>query len=204
MIEWLVRALLCLDNAHRLVEGVLIRNRTVRKQAQRPGRAQREPGPSRVDGAAQAAGSRVTWCGGGDRGDSIAAGRAQPDQRRWRCRRDVQWVIAGASSLTSLRSTSGLRYRLLGHQIQRPTSRFSAVTSTERTTKVSSRTPKATAKPISVMKTSGSVPSAVKVPARTRPAEVITPPVAARPIRAPRRVPCRLDSSCTLVMRKML
>ena len=81
--------------------------------------------------------------------------------------------------------------RLLGHQIQRPTSRFSAVTSTERTMKVSSSTPKATAKPISVMNTSGSVPRAANV-ASTIPAEVITSPVAARPISEPRRVPWRL------------
>jgi hypothetical protein len=59
--------------------------------------------------------------------------------------------------------------RLLGHQIRRPTSRFSAVTSTERTTKVSSRTPKATATPISVTTTSGRVPRAAKVPASTIP-----------------------------------
>jgi Berberine and berberine like len=45
--------------------------------------------------------------------------------------------------------------------------------------KVSSSTPKATAKPISVMNTSGRVPRAAKVPASTIPAEVITPPVAA-------------------------
>src|SRR4029453_13124 len=62
---------------------------------------------------------------------------------------------------------------------------------TERTTKVSNSTPKATAKPISVTNTSGSVPSAAKVPASTTPAEVITPPVAARPTSAPRRVPWR-------------
>jgi hypothetical protein len=78
------------------------------------------------------------------------------------------------------------------------------VTSTERTTKVSSSTPNATAKPISVTNTSGRVPRAAKVPARTTPAEVITPPVAARPISAPRRVPWRLLSSWTRVMRKML
>ena len=73
------------------------------------------------------------------------------------------------------------------------------MTSTERTTKVSSSTPNATAKPISVTNTSGSVPRAANVPARTTPAEVMTPPVAARPISAPRRGPWRLVSSCTLV-----
>ena len=66
-------------------------------------------------------------------------------------------------------SRSCLWARLLGHQIQRPTSRFRAVTSTERTTKVSNSTPKATAKPISVTNTSGRVPRAAKVPASTTP-----------------------------------
>ena len=70
--------------------------------------------------------------------------------------------------------------------------------------KVSSSTPNATAKPISVTNTSGRVPRAANVPASTIPAEVITPPVAARPISAPRRVPTRLASSWTLVIRKML
>jgi hypothetical protein len=69
---------------------------------------------------------------------------------------------------------------------------------------VSSRTPIATAKPISVNSTSGSVPSMANVPASTSPAEVITPPVAPSPATAPRRVPDRIDSSRTLVIRKML
>jgi hypothetical protein len=55
-----------------------------------------------------------------------------------------------------------------------PTCRLSAVTSTERTTKVSSSTPNATAKPSSVTNTSGRVASAANVPASTSPAEVIT------------------------------
>ncbi len=46
-------------------------------------------------------------------------------------------------------STSGRRASALGHHILPPTSRFRAVTSTDLTTSVSSRTPKATAKPIS-------------------------------------------------------
>ena len=40
--------------------------------------------------------------------------------------------------------------------------------------------------------TTGSVPSTANVPASTSPAEVITPPVAASPISAPRRVPYAL------------
>jgi len=52
--------------------------------------------------------------------------------------------------------------------------------------------------------TSGSVPRTAKVPASTRTAEVITPPVAARPVSAPWRVPERADYSRTRVMRKML
>lgn len=81
---------------------------------------------------------------------------------------------------------------------------MSAETSTERTTKVSSRTPKATAKPISAKPTMGRVASAAKVPASTRPAEVMTPPVAARPVRVPWRVPECAVSSRMRVMRKML
>jgi hypothetical protein len=50
----------------------------------------------------------------------------------------------------------------------------------------------------------GREPSAANVPASTSPADVITPPVAARPISAPRRVPCTSDSSRTRVIRKML
>ena len=50
------------------------------------------------------------------------------------------------------------------------------MTSTERTTIVSSNMPKATAKPNSARKTTGSVPSTANVPARTTPAEAITPP----------------------------
>ena len=69
---------------------------------------------------------------------------------------------------------------------------------------VSSRTPSATAMPISANATTGSVASTANVPASTSPAEVITPPVAATPISAPRRVPCIFASSCTRVIRKML
>ncbi len=45
--------------------------------------------------------------------------------------------------------------------------------------------------------------SAEKVEARTTPALVITPPVTARPTRMPRRVPTRVVSSRTRVMRKI-
>jgi hypothetical protein len=103
-------------------------------------------------------------------------------------------------------SSSGLGWRasLLGHHTHRPRSRFSAVTSTERTTSVSSSTPNATAKPSSVRNVTGRVPSTANVPASTAPAAVITPPVAARPVSAPVRAPWRLASSRTLVIRKML
>ena len=79
------------------------------------------------------------------------------------------------------------------------------MTSTDRTTMVSSSTPNATAKPISANATSGRVPSTANVPARTRPAEVITPPVAARPDQRT-RAGCRgrRASSRTRVIRKML
>ena len=83
----------------------------------------------------------------------------------------------------------GVRSSLLGHQILPPRSRLSAVTSTDRTISVSSRTPSATATPISARNTSGSVPSTRNVAASTRPAEVITPPVAASATSEPSRVP---------------
>jgi hypothetical protein len=92
----------------------------------------------------------------------------------------------------------------LGHHIHRPTSRLRAVTSTERTIMVSSKMPKATAKPSSVRKVAGIVARAAKVPARTKPAEVITPPVATRPVMAPRRVSVLCASSRARDMRKML
>ena len=59
------------------------------------------------------------------------------------------------------------------------------MTSTDLTMIVSSSTPIATVKPISVRMTSGRVPSIAKVPASTAPADVITPPVAASPASAP-------------------
>ena len=83
-------------------------------------------------------------------------------------------------------------------------SNTSAGTSTERTTKVSRRTPKAMMKPISVRKMSGSEASTLKVPASTIPAEVITPPVTAKPRSIPGRVPWRCASSRTRAIRKML
>ena len=54
-----------------------------------------------------------------------------------------------SSATGTVSCSSGMWVSLLGHQIQRPMSRVSAVTRTERTTRVSSRTPNATAKPIS-------------------------------------------------------
>ncbi len=69
---------------------------------------------------------------------------------------------------------------------------------------MSSSTPTATAKPISAKDTTGSVPSTAKVLARISPAEVITPPVAESPARAPRLVPRTSDSSRTRLIRKML
>ena len=91
-----------------------------------------------------------------------------------------------------------------GSHIRLPMSSVSAVTSTERTIIVSSSTPSETAKPISAKGTIGSVASTPNVAASTRPAQVITPPVADRPTSAPRRVPRRTDSSLMRVIRKML
>ena len=79
-----------------------------------------------------------------------------------------------------------------------------AGTMTERTTKVSSRTPNATMKPIWVRTTSGRTASAPNVPAITMPAPVITAPVTASPRSVPSRVPCLMDSSRTRAIRKML
>ena len=78
------------------------------------------------------------------------------------------------------------------------------MTSTDRTMIVSSSTPTATAKPSSTTNTIGKVASAANVPASTKPAEVMTPPVAPMPISAPRRVPNFNASSRTRVIRKML
>ncbi len=80
----------------------------------------------------------------------------------------------------------------------------SAGTRIDRTTNVSSSTPKATMKPISVRKMSGSTASALNVPASTMPADVITAPVTARPRSMPSRVPWRRVSSRTRAIRKML
>ena len=69
---------------------------------------------------------------------------------------------------------------------------------------VSSSTPNATANASSARNTSGSTPSAANVAASTTPAEVITPPVTARPGSVPARWPRRPASSRTRVIRKML
>ena len=79
-----------------------------------------------------------------------------------------------------------------------------AGTITERTTNVSSSTPKATMKPICVSTTSGSTAKAPNVPASTSPAPVITAPVTATPRSVPSRVPKRCASSRTRAIRKML
>src|SRR5450756_957977 len=86
----------------------------------------------------------------------------------------------------------------------RPDVQGEAGTSTERTTSVSSSTPKATTKPTSAKATRGSTPSTENVPASTMPAEVITPPVTASPRSIPRRVPSTAASSRTRLIRKML
>ena len=80
----------------------------------------------------------------------------------------------------------------------------SAGTITDRTMNVSSSTPNATMKPISVRKTSGSTASAPNVPASTMPAPVMTAPVTASPRSVPSHVPTRCASSRTRAIRKML
>ena len=69
------------------------------------------------------------------------------------------------------------------------TQNVSAGTSSVRTISVSSSTPNATMNPISVSATSGSTPSTENVPASTKPADVITPPVTASAFSMPGRVP---------------
>ena len=78
------------------------------------------------------------------------------------------------------------------------------MTSTDRTTIVSSRTPRATAMPSSARNTNGIEASTMKVAASTIPAEVITPPVELSAISEPLRVPWVAVSSRTRVIRKML
>src|SRR5262245_2054727 len=80
------------------------------------------------------------------------------------------------SWLSSSGAGAGLGANLLGHHIHRPRSRLSAVTRTDRTMIVSSRMPNATANPSSVRNVEGIVAKTAKVPASTKPAEVITPP----------------------------
>src|SRR3954451_24788864 len=116
-------------------------------------------------------------------------------------RRAQLTVTASSSRVTAVRLC---RDRALGHHMRSPRSRLSAVTRIDRTMNASSSTPKATANPISANPMSGSVASTANVPARTRPADVMTPPVAARPVSAPARVPSVIASSRTRVIRKML
>jgi hypothetical protein len=82
-------------------------------------------------------------------------------------------VRAARSRRSSAGAGSGLRDSVLGHPIRCPRSRFSAVTSTDRTTIVSSRMPNVTVKPTSVSVVSGIVASTANVAASTESAEVI-------------------------------
>ena len=98
-----------------------------------------------------------------------------------------------------------VRAALDGHQtLSAELLSTSAGTSSERTMNVSSSTPKAIVKPISVRNTSGSTASTENVPASTMPADVMTPPVTASPRSMPSRVPCVSASSRTRAIRKML
>ena len=124
--------------------------------------------------------------------------RASAARRRGLARRDRGLGLGSGSRGVSSASFDG-------HQIFGPISNVSAGTSTERTTNVSSRTPKATTKPISVRKMSGRTPSTENTPASTMPAEVMTR-AGHREARAAcrRLVPYRRVSSRTRAMRKML
>jgi hypothetical protein len=79
-----------------------------------------------------------------------------------------------------------------------------AGTSTVRTTKVSISTPTPTVTPISNRSYTGSTASTQNVPARIKPALVITGPVAASARSIPSLVPCAAASSRTRLIRKML
>lgn len=75
---------------------------------------------------------------------------------------------------------------------------------TVRTRKVSRRMPSPTMMPIWVSTISGSTPRTANTAARTMPALVITPPVAATARTMPSRVPCAWVSSRARVTRKMV
>ena len=105
-------------------------------------------------------------------------------------------------SRTSCRSSSGAAPRAT-RTCRRRRGR-STGTRTLRTRKVSRRTPKATTKPSSVRKVRGRTASTAKVPARTIPALVMTPPVTERDRRIPCSEPCFSVSSRARAMRKML
>ena len=79
-----------------------------------------------------------------------------------------------------------------------------AGTTAVRTTNVSISTPSATVKPSSNSSHTGSVVSTMNVPARIRPALVITGPVVTIPCRIPSRAPRSAASSRMRLMRKML
>ncbi len=74
----------------------------------------------------------------------------------------------------------------------------------DRTTRVSSSTPKATMKAIWARNARGMTMSAAKVAASTTPADVMTPPVLTSPRSTPCRAPCSIASSRTRDIRKML
>ena len=101
-------------------------------------------------------------------------------------------------------SSARPRASLDGHQIRGPMSRTSAGTSTERTTNVSSRTPKAIAKPSSVRNTSGSTASTENVAGQHDAGRRDDPAGDRQAAQHPSRVPCASASSRTRAIRKML
>ena len=91
-----------------------------------------------------------------------------------------------------------------GHHARSPSSEVIAGTIVLRTRNVSISTPSATVKPSSNSSHTGSVVSTMNVPARIRPALVITGPVETIPRRIPSCVPRSAASSRTRLIRKML
>ena len=109
------------------------------------------------------------------------------------------------SRLSSVGAGSGLAASLLGHHIHRPTSRFSAVTSSEpHDDGVEQDAERDRETQFSQERRRDRGEDGERGRPARRPAEVITPPVAASPAIAPCRASRLIASSRTRVIRKML
>ncbi len=141
--------------------------------------------PAKVSGTS-AARTRATASRGSERRPgSVAASRTPP-------------------SATATGTTAPASFAPDGHHARSPTSVVMAGTRIDRTRKVSMRTPIATATPTWNRTMSGAVAMEPKVPARMRPADVMTAPVRPDAMRIPSRIGRVSLSSRTRLMRKML